>query len=304
MRHAHHIAYVILTALLMLGVNAYVASHPLYRDKTMKVDEQLDALARLGQRGAEQPITLFIGNSYVRTSIQPSDHPAEARFIINGLPLADVPHVLRSLPENARVGTVVVGLGYNYATPPRSLAYVYRRHEAANPVARAWWSIPVARSYSLSSTLVKNDVLCIATGKRCRDAGRQPQSFERRADDSAEHAARIEADVPIRLREYRPFTSEVSPWFVSDLREIAAECDRLGARLVTFTAPIYPPLRLALDPAVLARFRAAASSVSTYVDYNERYPDWSAAYFADPTHVDARGPGARLVADHLRGLLR
>jgi predicted DNA-binding WGR domain protein len=299
-----HAAYPVLTALLVLAVNAYVQSHPLYRDKTRKVDEQLDALAELSELSADRPITLFVGNSYVRTSVQPSSEPTDARFIINGLPLADVPHVLRSLPDGLRVGTVVVGLGYNYATPPRSLAYVYRRHETKNPVARLWWSIPVARSYSLSSTLVKNDLLCLTLGKSCRDAGAKAQSFERRADDSEAHARRIEAEVRRRLREYRPFTSEVSPSFGEDLRAIHDECARLGARMVTFTAPIYSGLRRELDPAVLERFRKTAASVSPYVDYNERYPDWSAAYFADPTHVDAQGPGARLVTRDLRGLLR
>ncbi len=314
MPRAAHITYAVLTALLVVAVNAYVGTHPLYRDKTRKVDAQLAALDGLREQSAKRPIRLFIGNSYVRTSIRPSHDPTEARFIVSGLPLADVLHVLRSLPSGLRVGTVFVGLGYNYATPPSSLAYVYRRHEAKNAVARAWWSIPVARGYSLSSTLVKNDLLCITTGRSCRDQRSGARSltspsgrfltFGRLADDSAAHAARIEAQVPERLREYRPFTSEVSPAFESDLRAIAAECELLGARLITFTAPIYQSLRQELDPAVLERFRSTAASVSAYVDYNERFPDWGPSYFADPTHVDARGPGARLVTDDLHRLLR
>lgn len=299
-----HTAYPILTALLLGLVNGYVANHPLYVDKTRKVDEQLAALVDLEAASAERPLTLIVGNSYVRTAIQPSADDSYTKFILNGLPLADVVHVLRSLPDGLRVGTVIVGLGYNYATPVRSLSYVYRRHEASNAVARGWWSIPVARSYSLSSTMVKNDLVCLAKGRVCRGKKDQAQPFERRADASEAHAERIDGEVARRLREYRPFTSEVSPSFAETLRAIGVECDRLGARMRTFTAPIYEPLRGQLDPGVLARFRETAASVSPYVDFNERYPDWKAPYFADPTHLAQDAEGARIVTADLLRFLR
>jgi len=296
-------AYPILTALLLALVNWYVANHPLYVEKTRKVDAQLAALAVLESESSERPLTLIVGNSYVRTAIQPAVEGRYAKFTLNGLPLVDVVDVLRSLPDGLQVGAVIVGLGYDYATPIRSFSYVYRRYEASNPVARAWWSIPVARSYSLSSTMVKNDLLCLATGRRCQRKRAQAETFLRHADDSEVHARRVDAEVPQRLREYRPVTSEVSPSFTESLRAIRGECDRLGANMVTFTAPIYQPLRDQLDRGVLARFRKAAASVSQYVDFNERYPDWKPAYFADPTHLAQDGEGARIVtADVLRFL--
>ena len=303
MKHLRHAAYPLLTALLLALVNGYVAHHPLYVDKTRKVDEQLAVLASLESASVERPLVLIIGNSYVRTAIQPSPDDSYTRFIMNGLPLADVVHVLRSLPDGLRVDTIAVGLGYNYATPVRSLSYVYRRHEASNPIARAWWSVPVARSYSLSSTMVKNDLVCLAERQSCRGKTENEQSFERRADSSEAHAQHLDDEVPRRLREYRPFTSEVSPVFEETLHSIRGECDRLGARMLTFTAPIYQPLREQLDPGVLARFRETAASVSRYLDFNERYPSWKSSYFADPTHLARDGEGARIVtADLLRFL--
>lgn len=298
-----HTAYPILTVLLLVLLNWYVAKHPLYVEKTRKVDAQLATLAALESESSEHPLTLIVGNSYVRTAIQPAVDGRYTKFILNGLPLGDVVDVLRSLPDGLQVGTVIVGLGYNYATPIRSFSYVYRRYEASNPVARAWWSIPVARSYSLSSTMVKDDLLCLATGRHCRRKQARVETFLRRADDSEAHARRVDDEISQRLREYRPVTSEVSPSFTESLRAIRGECDRLGASMLTFTAPIYEPLRDQLDPGVLTRFREAASSVSPYVDFNERYPDWKPAYFADPTHLAQDGEGARIVtADVLRFL--
>lgn len=299
MRLLREAAYPALTALLILAVNGYVASHPLYISKTHAVDEQLSALGGMVEVSAERPITLFVGNSYVRTGVQPPAKGAYAKFILNGLPLSDVVDVLGSLPEGLQVDTVAVGVGYNYATPVRSFSYVYRKYEATNPVAKAWWTIPVARSYSLSSTMVKNDLMCLVRRKPCRDSDGERPAFERPADDSDAHAKRIDAEVGHRLREYLPFTAEVSPRFDEDLRAIRAECERLGADMVTFTMPIYRPLRDALDPSVLDRFRETAASVSRYVDFNQRYPDWKPAYFADPTHLAQDGQGAQLVTAEL-----
>lgn len=303
MKRLRHATYPVLTALLLALVNGYVANHPLYVSKTLKIDEQMAALAAREQL-VEPPLILVVGNSYVRTAIQPSAEAGYTKFIMNGLPLPDVAHVLRSLPDGLRVGTVVVGLGYNYATPVRSLSYVYRRYEAHNPVARAWWSIPVARSYSLSSTMVKNDLVCLAKGRPCRGKREKGEPFERLADSSSEHAQRVQGEVARRLREFRPFTSEVSPVFEETLLDIRTQCDRLGARMLTFTAPIYEPLRDQLDPAVLARFRETAASVSPYVDFNQRYPSWGPAYFADPTHLAQDGEGARIVTGDLLRFLR
>ncbi|MDH4283359.1 MAG: hypothetical protein OEV36_11945 [Myxococcales bacterium] len=296
--------YPVLTALLLVLLNAYVAHHPLYVDKTRKVDEQLAELSALCAASAERPLTLIVGNSYVRTAVQPSESGAYSKFIMNGLPLVDVVHALRSLPEGLHLATVVVGLGYNYATPARSLSYVYRRYEAESAIASAWWSIPVARSYSLSSTMVKDDLVCLATRQTCRGTQRPSEEFERSADASEAHARRIDGEVDQRLREYRPFTSEVSPSFGETLRAIRAECDRLGARMLTFTAPIYRPLRDQLDPSVLARFRETAASVSQYVDFNLRYPSWGPQYFGDPTHVARDGEGAHVVTADLLQFLR
>lgn len=303
MKRLHHAAYPVLTALLLALVNGYVANHPLYLSKTRKVDEQMVGLAAR-EHAAEPPLVLVIGNSYVRTAIQPAADASYTKFIMNGLPLPDVAHVLRSLPDGLPVDTIVVGLGYNYATPVRSLSYVYRRYEANNPVARAWWSIPVARSYSLSSTMVKNDLVCLAKRQPCRGKSDQGESFERRGESPAEHTQRIQGQVAQRLREYRPFTSEVSPVFEETLLDIRAECDRLGARMLTFTAPIYQQLRDQLDPAVLARFRETAASVSPYVDFNLRYPSWETPYFGDPTHLAPDGEGARIVTGDLQRFLQ
>ncbi|TFH29592.1 MAG: hypothetical protein E4H00_06670 [Myxococcales bacterium] len=303
MKRLHHAPYPVLTALLLALVNGYVANHPLYLSKTRKVDQQMAALAAR-EPAVEPPLILVVGNSYVRTAIQPAADAGYTKFIMNGLPLPDIAHVLQSLPDGLRVETVVVGLGYNYATPVRSLSYVYRRYEAHNPVARAWWSIPVARSYSLSSTMVKNDLVCLATGQPCRGKRDQGESLERRDESSAEHAQRVQGEVARRLREFRPFTSEVSPVFEETLLDIRAQCDRLGARMMTFTAPIYEPLRDQLDPAVLARFRETAASVSPYVDFNQRYPSWEPAYFADPTHLAPDGEGARIVTGDLQRFLQ
>ena len=299
MRIIHEAAYPALTALLILAVNGYVVSHPLYISKTRAVDEQLASLDGRAEESAKHPLTLFVGNSYVRTGVRPPAEDVYAQFILNGLPLSDVVHILRSLPEGLQVDTVAVGLGYNYATPARSFSYVYRKYEATNPVAEAWWTIPVARSYSLSSTMVKNDLICLAQRKPCRGNDGEIPTFERRADDSDAHAERIEAEVGRRLREYLPFTSKVSPLFEGDLLAIRAECDRLGADMMTFTMPIYRPLRVALDPSVLERFRETAASVSPYIDLNQRYPNWKPAYFADPTHLAQDGQGAQVATAEL-----
>lgn len=294
-----NVVYAALTVLLLLAVNCYVASHPLYISKTHAVDEQLSALDEIIEQSAARPLTLLIGNSYVRTGVQPPADEAYAKFVINGLPLSDVVHILRSLPDELEIDTVAVGIGYNYATPVRSFSYVYRKYEAANPLATAWWAIPVARSYSLSSTMVKNDLICLARNEACRGGDGEPPAFERAADQSDAHAERVEADLGRRIREYLPFTSQVSPRLEEDLIAIRNECERLGAEMAAFTMPIYGPLRDALEPSVLEQFRETAASVSRYVDLNQRYPDWNASYFADPTHLARGSQGARLATTEL-----
>lgn len=159
--------YVALTLVLLLVGNRYIASSGMYQAKTARIDEHYATLAKYSNENkTEDEALLVIGNSYVNASFRPdkfgSDYEYDIiRFVVSGLPLTDIIAIVEHLPEDAPITSLLVGIGYNYATPIVGNSSTYDRYFTTNPVKSLWFSIPIIRGRSLASTIVKEDVKCI-----------------------------------------------------------------------------------------------------------------------------------------------
>ncbi len=279
------VIYWIFTGIIFALVNLFVMSSNAYRSKTARIDGHIESLRKFADSTAGG-LTIFIGNSYVRASmVKPPERDDLYVLTVSGMPLNDMAYVLEALPADIPVSRVVLGLGYDYATPVRSHSYMYRKYTGGNAVARAWWSLPVARAYSLSSTIVKQQVNCWRKGGGNSCSG-DDEGEDRGGEKELDSDADLQRSVERRLGEYSPYVSTLSTDFsqqLTHLRELAAQRD---ITLLAYTAPIAPGLRADLPAQTLSDFRSAVErSGIPYVDLNLSFNDWNYTQFSDATHV-------------------
>jgi hypothetical protein len=292
------ILYCGLTLGLFGVLNAYIGNSSMYRSRIERIDSNYEALAQ-GLNGDRRgtPVTMVIGNSYVNSSFRTELTDANVvKFVVFGMPLADLVAVVEHLPVTDRISTLVVGLGYDYANPAGGVSSVYEAHFSANPIKRAWSSLALVRGRSMSSTVFKEDFVGLFAANASASTDSDIGGNASPAGDSidpAMQAEALEASARQRLREYQPFTSSVNNSFNRYLTRLKSACDSRNIRLVAYTAPIYGELRERLDASVLERFRSTIRDAGIrYVDLNEVYFNWSAELFADATHVEPDTGGA------------
>lgn len=296
-----------LTLALVAAINLYVVRHPMYRSQAAEVDRTYGTFEREVERGIDEgsPLTVILGNSYVAASLitQGDFEENTCHLSVGGLTLDSVLQVVEHLPEEAPVRLLVVGLGYDYATPIPVGARVYRRYWAGNPLSRLWYTLPLIRAGDTMSDMVYYTLTTPWRGKP--DAGgRDEQRVEEEEAPygSEAHARYIRRSTSDRLTEYRPYTSRVGPEFGRLLDRLSGLCEERDIELFTFTAPVYHGVREGLDPRFLEAFAdtIATSGVAT-VDLNSLFPDWDESYFQDATHPGPRG--RRLIRKTLREIL-
>lgn len=294
----------LLTTLLVLGVNAYFASHVMYRNQAREIDENYARLTATFERARQEnrSLTLVVGNSYVAASvITDAAFPSDVGwFATGGLPLATLVDIVEHLPADAPVDLLVVGLAYTYASPAPSGQLMHRAHWTENPLTRAWYSLPLIRAGDSTSEMVKYSLCRLFAGRPGRTGRVEPDSgCDDRELCSADHRRDIKTSIEEQYRQYVPFTGRVSVAFAEYLIRLQAVCDQRSIRLETFTAPIHCGVRDRLDPAFLEEFHTTVvqSGVRT-VDLNLIFPDWDESHFNDATHLSRIG--RRMVRDYLR----
>jgi hypothetical protein len=297
--------YLLLTSILLGSLNYYVSSTVMYKSKTEKIDMLYKELGRHeAPRTTGNNVDLVIGNSYVAASFNPDNEGDDfVLFTVSGMPMVDMLGIIEHLPEATAVKTVLVGLGYNYATPVGGTSSSYDLHFTANPLRKAWASIPLVRGRSIASTALKEDVKCIFAQfvpMRCsRDESVEVETDQgERAEitpyNPTEHLKQLHISTRKRYKQYLPFTSQLSDSFLGYLLRMQEACKRRNIQLFAYTAPIYSELRQKLPSATLDKFRAAvAMSGIEYVDLNMVFPHWGAKAFSDATHVSKTTSGRK-----------
>ena len=309
MNNIQVIVYLLLTMAITLSANHYIASSLIYRGMTEKVDQNYKKLLRREEQGSDSRSgVLVVGNSYVETSFNPVDHYEHVTmFRVAGMPMIDMLGVIENLPDQPAFDTVLIGLGYNYATPQGGLSSVYDIHFTTNPIRKMWASVPLIRGRSSAATILKEDIKCLVSHSRtapCDDVLKAPADSTPVVvlsgfDSLEKHRQNLEKSTDIRYQEYLPFVSQLDSRFELYLHRLQKACRMRDIRLYAYTAPIYGKLRQRLSEDVLVRFREAVASVGIdYVDLNLVYPDWGPSMFSDATHVDTSTAGP-ITTDYL-----
>ena len=288
--------YLALTAVLIAGLNIYVAVSPMYSSKAGRVDENYEMLATKAGlcSGGEQ--NLVLGNSYVaRSFLVEEDDCTFSQFVVSGMPLGDAVNIIRNLPASTDFKHVVFGLGYDQANPIRNDSTVYRSHWAGNPLERWFWALPIVRGRGLVLDLVREDVKCVVGRNECAREEMEMPGREARV-------APFEDSIRSRYREYQPYVGSVSRKMSEGLvalRNLAAD-RHIG--LLVYTAPIAPELRRLLGDDFVREFHAAIRMTGVrYVDMNEVASQWDVSYFLDATHVGVKG--GSIITEKVRGLV-
>lgn len=304
------ILYLLITAIILALLNQYIASTEMYGGKTAQIDSNFAELYRREQEQmADRDILLVIGNSYVAASFDAdSNGDNTLLFRVAGMPMVDMVGIIENLPNDTVVDTVLVGLGYNYASPVGGTSSGYARHFTSNQLRRAWASLPLVRGRSIASTALKEDVKCLLAKfveVRCAKTGNdelgvaQGNGDGRTSVDPIQHLEVIRESVQRRYDEYVPFTSHLSENFQEYLLRMKEACSSKDVRLYAFTAPIYHELRERLVQSTLEDFRASIHLVGIeYVDLNTVFPDWDATMFSDATHVE-KGMASKQITEYL-----
>ena len=311
-----YLVFWILTFSIPFIANIYIESSPMYRSKAGVIDLHYKKINNLDKTHKR---TLVIGNSYVNASFRPEESDKQFyKLIVSGMPLDDMVKIIETLPPNTEFKNIVIGLGYNYATPVVSRSHIYRQYSADNPLSRLWWSIPLVRGKSLASIIIKEDVKCLSKFKyvkRCADRLNfkiDNTNEELEADGKAEHIVNtIKPDekawmvrsVNRRFKQYAPYTLDISELFSDKLIAIKEICAQRDIKLYAYTAPIIKDLRMRLDEDVLQKFRSTVEGVGiNYVDLNIIFPDWDHTYFHDASHV-ASNSGGEKTTNYLKNFI-
>ncbi len=303
-----YIVFWVLTFSIPFMANSYIENSIMYRSKAGKIDFHYQQINSLNDTHEK---TLIIGNSYVNASFRPQKSDKQFyKLIVSGMPLDDIVSIVETLPPNTDFKNIVIGLGYNYATPIVSRSYIYRQYSADNELSKLWWSIPLVRGNSLISTSLKEDVKCLFEFKKANrcdvrlnniglDNVDEDLAAEEAADDLGntlqyDEKERMMRSVNRRFEQYVPYTLDISKLFRAKLTRIKEICAQRDINIYAYTAPIVKDLRVRLNEDVLQRFRSTLEDVGIpYVDLNIIFPDWDHSYFHDATHVTAETGGLK-----------
>jgi hypothetical protein len=283
-----HILYLIITTLIVILLNVYIASNDMYQLRIKKIDTNYANLNEAIANPSDK-LLLVIGNSYVNASFNDSfRNESTVKFAVNGMFLSEIVNVVENIPEKTPIKAILVGIGYNDATPSNSDSSSYEKHFSQNLISEMWYSLPMVRGRSRASLMLREDFYCLISDllkTRCkREAFEEARGKE--ADLFANPKYR-EMDIAKRFNEYIPFTSSVHQNFTSLLERLIAACKLRGIELYAYTAPIYKNLLDKLDNNVITKFHTTISETGiNYVDMNLLLPDWDYSMFSDATHVN------------------
>lgn len=306
------IIYLFLSAILIFGLNLYVSKNEMYVAKMSKIDNRYSGLIdKAHSVSAGNAITLVIGNSYVESSFIDTDTDSNAyKFTVAGMPLSDAVTIVETLPRNIDISTIVVGLGYNYAMPVLSGTSAYRRYDDISAVSKLWWSIPLVRGRSMISTALREDLkyyLKVIHGEASSrgEAVKNVDEGYLTSDEYQEkHYSWMLESTRKRHSEYIPFTGQVSDLFGEYLSRLNEAASLREAKLVLYTAPIYPELRSKIKPETINAFHTVIDEQKlTYVDLNDHFSGLDSSYFSDATHLD-KEKGRPLTTNFLKDLLQ
>jgi len=274
---------------LIVAINSYVQNSAIYSKRAKKIDDnysRLNHVSEQSEHSSKQAI-LAIGNSYVATSVIPHgvNNPF-IKFTVAGMPMANIIRVVESLSDHSRIRNVLVGLGYNYATPTSSDANMYKAYLEKNELLKKWWSIPMVRGRQVASSIVTEDIKQWLA--RQRSGKRSEGGAENMATELT--AQTMERSIEQRLREYAPFTRKMSDTFLVNLLAMKRICAKKGMSLFLYTAPVMARLRRQLDPAFIDSFHTTIEGADIpYIDLNLETKLDDATHFKDATHLNRTG---------------
>ena len=135
-----------------------------YQLKIGQIDDNYEKLNREITTSTTNKLLLVIGNSYVQSSfLHNINSESTIKFSVPGMPLSDIVNVVENLPIQSPIDKILVGVGYNYAIPINADPASYEKHFTTNPLSELWLSLPIVRGRSMSSTIIKEDVICLAS---------------------------------------------------------------------------------------------------------------------------------------------
>jgi len=283
------IIYSIVTLLIVILLNIYIANNDIQRSRINKIDNNYAELNKAITSDSSDNLLLVIGNSYVNTSFNASlRQESTVKFAVNAMNLADVVNVVENLPEKTPIKAILIGIGYNDASPSKSNSFSYEKHFSTNIISKMWYSIPMVRGRSKTTEMLREDVHCLAssvTKTRCNR-----EVFEETKGEEATLFADPkyrEKDIIEKFNGYILFTSSVHQKFALFLERITTACKLRGIKLYAYTAPVYKDLLHKLDEDVIAKFHATIlENEINYIDLNLLFPDWDYTMFSDATHVN------------------
>lgn len=291
MKKIHIGLYMLLTGALMFLMNNYIGTSEIYVNKMSKIDLNYKKLNQLeSKKLLNKEIFLVIGNSYVASSFSLNKQSDSiAIFTVSGMPMIDMLGIIESLPINTKITSIFIGLGYNYANPVGSSSSGFEKYFTTNPLRKVWSSIPLVRGASISSRLLKEDILCVLSyviSSRCSKQKGDGETVLSKNDVAADHLKMIRKSTQRRYKEYVPFISNVHKKFSDYLKRMQAACKKKGIKLYAYTAPIYSEMHDKLTPVFLNKFHLnIRNSGIDYVDLNQVFPNFDAMMFKDATHI-------------------
>jgi len=283
------IIYSIVTVLIVILLNIYIANNDIHQSRINKIDNNYAELNKAITSDSSDDLLLVIGNSYVNTSFNPSlRQKSTVKFVVHGMFLSEIVNIVENLPEKTPIKAILIGIGYNDATPNKSDSFGYEKHFSKNIISKMWYSLPMVRAHSKTSLMLREDIHCLASGvikTRCKQ-----EIFEETKDKQAALFTDTnyrEVEIKKKFNEYAPFTSSMHQNFNLFLERITAACKLRGIKLYAYTAPVYKDLLHKLDEDVIAKFRATIlKNEINHIDMNLLFPDWDYTMFSDATHVN------------------
>lgn len=284
--------YILITCAIVVLLNSYIAMSTMYANKMNKIDNNYEQLKLYESANTDgKGIILVIGNSYVASSFYPPNENNEiVMFTVAGMPMVDMLGIIENLPEKNKVTSIVIGIGYNYATPLGGSSAGYHKYFKKNILGKLWSSIPLVRGRSIASTVLKQDIVCLLSFMKFFKCQKKSQDENETGSTTPavarDHLKVIRNDAQRRLKEYQPFTSNIHDNFPVFLERISAACQKRGIKLYAYTAPIFSELRDKLQPEFLNDFydKIQRSGIP-YVDLNLVFPDLDASKFKNATHI-------------------
>lgn len=280
--------YILLTSLLMLLLNQYVATSKIYEKKMGKIDQEYNQLNDfLSKKILDKEASLVIGNSYVESSFSLNEQRDNiAMFTVAGMPMVDILGVIENLPINTKITSIFIGLGYNYANPVGSSSAGFEKYFTKNSLMKLWSSIPLFRGASVTSRLLKEDILCVLSNITSIECSKDKNNDTVFSKNAVDHLKMMRKSSQRRYKEYAPFISSVHKNFSSYLQKMQVACKKRGIKLYAYTAPIYTEMYDKLTPDFINEFHFnIKNSGIDYVDLNQVFPNLDAMMFKNATHV-------------------